>query len=372
MKAQTVKNAVIVPVGAKGGFVVKRPPGIRPRRGRSGGARRLPHLHPRVARAHRQPGRRSRRAARGRRAPRRRRPLPRRRGRQGHRLRSPTSPTSSPPSTATGSATRSRRVGRRASTTRRWASRRAARGSRCARTSVPWASTPTPRALTRRRASATCRATCSATACCGRRTCSWSPRSTTATCSSIPIPIPAASFAERQRLFALPASSWADYDPTVLSAGGGVFARSAKSVDLTPAARARARHRRPAADPDELVRAMLRAPVDLLWNGGIGTFVKATHGVRRRRRRSHQRRRARRRHRAAVPGGRRGRQPRASRNAARVEYALAGGRINTDAIDNSAGVDCSDHEVNIKILLQRRHRGGCCSTPRSATRSSCT
>ena len=145
MKAQTAKNAVIVPVGAKGGFVVKRPPAEPSAAGR--GARVLPVVRPRHARPHRQPGRRCGRADRDRpkascattattptssspptRAPR----------------RSPTSPTSSRRSTATGSATPSRPVDRRATTTRRWASRRAAHGSRCVRTSVPWASTPTP------------------------------------------------------------------------------------------------------------------------------------------------------------------------------------------------------------------------------------
>ncbi len=172
-----------------------------------------------------------------------------------------------------------------------------------------------------------------------------------------PDPDPAASFAERQRLFELPASSWADYDPMVLSAGGGVYERSAKSVDLTPAARAALGVDDRPLTPDELVRAVLRAPVDLLWNGGIGTFVKASTesdaDVGDRTNDPVRIDATELRCRVVAEGGNLGFTQRA-----RVEYALAGGRINTDAIDNSAGVDCSDHEVNVKILLQRAIAAG--------------
>jgi glutamate dehydrogenase len=166
-----------------------------------------------------------------------------------------------------------------------------------------------------------------------------------------PTPDAAASFAERQRLFALGAgTSWMDYDRAALSPGGGVWARTEKSVPLSPEARAALGVEADALDPDELVRAILRAPVDLLWNGGIGTFVKAsyethaevgdrdTDAVRVDGREL--------RARVVAEGGNLGFTQRG-----RIEYAAAGGRINTDAIDNSAGVDCSDHEVNIKILL---------------------
>ena len=166
-----------------------------------------------------------------------------------------------------------------------------------------------------------------------------------------PHPDPAASFRERQRLFALPSSSWGDYDVALVSAGGGVYPRSAKSIALSPEARQVLGVDAETVTPDELVSAVLRAPVDLLWNGGIGTFVKA-------RTESHADVGDRAtdavrvdagdlRCKVVVEGGNLG-----LTQLARVEYALAGGRINTDAIDNSAGVDCSDHEVNIKILLR--------------------
>src|SRR4029450_9084331 len=91
-----------------------------------------------------------------------------------------------------------------------------------------------------------------------------------------PDPDAGASFAERGRLFALPASSWADYDTSLLSPGGGVFPRTAKTVLLSPEVRARLDVQDETLTPDELIRAILRAPVDLLWNGGGGTYVKAT------------------------------------------------------------------------------------------------
>ncbi len=167
-----------------------------------------------------------------------------------------------------------------------------------------------------------------------------------------PDPDPEASWAERQRLFELPRSSWADYDTSLISRGGGVFPRSLKSVPLTDEIRTSLGI---AADvtalsPAQLINAALKAPVDLLWNGGIGTYVKAeteTHaevgdkandGVRV----NGGELRAR----CVGEGGNLGLTQRG-----RIEYAMSGGKINTDFIDNSAGVDTSDHEVNIKILL---------------------
>jgi glutamate dehydrogenase len=172
-----------------------------------------------------------------------------------------------------------------------------------------------------------------------------------------PDPDPAASFAERRRLFELPRSSWDDYDADLISAGGGVWRRSAKSVPLSAEARAALGIDAERLAPNDLIRALLRAPVDLLWNGGIGTYVKATdetHG--------HAGDKANDavrvdacelRCRVVGEGGNLGLTQRA-----RIEYAAGGGRINTDAIDNSAGVDCSDHEVNIKILLNAAVREG--------------
>ena len=165
-----------------------------------------------------------------------------------------------------------------------------------------------------------------------------------------PDPDPAAGYAERERLFRLSRSSWADYDPAVLSAGGGVFPRTAKSIPLSPEVRQVLDMDAEALPPNEVIRGILRAPVDLLWNGGIGTYVKAAaeshaevgdkanDGVRI----DASELRAR----VIGEGGNLGFTQRG-----RIEFALAGGQICTDAIDNSAGVDCSDHEVNIKILL---------------------
>ncbi|MGN6607080.1 MAG: NAD-glutamate dehydrogenase [Jatrophihabitans sp.] len=169
-----------------------------------------------------------------------------------------------------------------------------------------------------------------------------------------PEPDVARSYAERRRLFDLPRSSWADYDRSLISAGGGVHPRTLKSIPITPqvAAALGLPAGITAMTPAELMRAILLAPVDLLWNGGIGTYVKASSETN-----------------AAVgdkandairvngselrckvvgEGGNLG-----CTQLGRVEFALRGGHINTDAIDNSAGVDTSDHEVNIKILLDR-------------------
>ncbi|WP_233159868.1 NAD-glutamate dehydrogenase [Pseudonocardia sp. MH-G8] len=169
-----------------------------------------------------------------------------------------------------------------------------------------------------------------------------------------PDPDAAAGYAERERLFALPRSSWDDYDRSVISAGGGVWPRTAKSVPIGPEIRAALG----LADdverlsPPELIAAILRAPADLLWNGGIGTYVKASDET------------------DADAGDKANDAVRADASQLRVkvvgeggnlgltargriEFARRSGKINTDAIDNSAGVDCSDHEVNIKILLDR-------------------
>ena len=172
-----------------------------------------------------------------------------------------------------------------------------------------------------------------------------------------PDPDPATSFAERQRLFALPRSSWADYDTSLISPGGGVWPRTAKSVPVSPQVRA-ALDLDPgvaALTPAELISAVLAAPVDLLWNGGIGTYVKAaaeTHAAAGDRANDGIRIDATQlRAKVVGEGGNLG-----LTQAGRIEFALAGGMINTDFIDNSAGVDTSDHEVNIKILLNRSVR----------------
>jgi glutamate dehydrogenase len=165
-----------------------------------------------------------------------------------------------------------------------------------------------------------------------------------------PDPDPKTSFAERKRLFRLPRSSWTDYRSELISKGGGVFDRRAKAIKVTPQMRERFALTGDAVTPNALIQAMLCAKVDLLWFGGIGTFVRAVHET------------------DAEVGDRANDAVRvkaqslrcnvvgeganlAVTQAGRVEFAMLGGRINTDAIDNSAGVDCSDHEVNIKIVL---------------------
>ncbi len=174
-----------------------------------------------------------------------------------------------------------------------------------------------------------------------------------------PEPDPEASFAERQRLFALPRSSWEDYDRSLISEGGGVWPRSAKSVPVSPQARAVLGLDTGVASlsPDELISAVLRAPVDLLWNGGIGTYVKASTqanaDVGDRSNDAVRVDASELRVRVVGEGGNLG-----LTQEARVEYALGGGLVDTDFIDNSAGVDTSDHEVNIKILLDGVVRDG--------------
>ncbi len=165
-----------------------------------------------------------------------------------------------------------------------------------------------------------------------------------------PDPNPETTFAERERLFALPRSTWDDFDRSVLSAGGGIWPRSAKSIALGPEARAALGIESQSLTPSELIVAILKAPVDLLWNGGIGTYVKA-------RNESHADAGDRANDVVRVNGGElRCRIVGEGGNLGltqlgRIEYAARGGRVNTDAIDNSGGVDCSDHEVNIKVLL---------------------
>jgi len=160
------------------------------------------------------------------------------------------------------------------------------------------------------------------------------------------------SFAERARLFALPRSSWADYDQALISSGGAVVPRTAKVVTLSPEVRAALDIDAESLTPDELIRAILKSPVDLLWNGGIGTYVKASTEtnaeVGDKNSDSVRINATELRCKVVGEGGNLGFTQRG-----RIEYALHGGHINTDAIDNSAGVDCSDHEVNIKILLDR-------------------
>ena len=165
-----------------------------------------------------------------------------------------------------------------------------------------------------------------------------------------PDPDPEKSYGERERLFEAHQSAWTDYDEDLISEGGGVYSRTKKSITLTPEIKELLGVEEDSMAPNEVIHALLKAPVDLLWNGGIGTYVKASYeddadvgdkandslrvdgrelGCR-----------------VVGEGGNLG-----LTQEGRIEYALQGGHIYMDAIDNSAGVDCSDHEVNIKILL---------------------
>lgn len=172
-----------------------------------------------------------------------------------------------------------------------------------------------------------------------------------------PTPNAASSFAERQRLFNTPGSSWDDYDRKLISKGGGVFKRSDKSIPLSKEMQTMLGTDKTAVSPNELIKMILTMEVELFWNGGIGTFVKATSENN------------------ADVGDRANNAIRVNGNElkakvvgeggnlgftqrGRIEYALNGGRLNQDAIDNSAGVDCSDHEVNIKILLRLAQDAG--------------
>lgn len=167
-----------------------------------------------------------------------------------------------------------------------------------------------------------------------------------------PNPDAATSYAERRRVFELPRSSWADYDAELISAGGGVFPRSAKAIPVNAHIREALGIEGKVAKmtPADLMKAILKAPVDLLWNGGIGTYVKAsteTHAdVGDKANDPIRVDGADLRVRVVGEGGNLG-----LTQLGRIEFSLTGGKINTDAIDNSAGVDTSDHEVNIKILL---------------------
>ena len=165
-----------------------------------------------------------------------------------------------------------------------------------------------------------------------------------------PTPDPAKTLAERKRLFDLPRSTWMDYDQKLISKGGGIFERKAKTIPASPEMKKLFGLAKDQVTPNELLTAMLKADVDLLWFGGIGTYVKATteshadagdrandairvNGTDLRAK-------------AVGEGANLGMTQRG-----RIQYGLAGGKLNTDSIDNSAGVDCSDHEVNIKILV---------------------
>lgn len=167
-----------------------------------------------------------------------------------------------------------------------------------------------------------------------------------------PNPDPEISYKERRRLFELPRSSWADYDAALISEGGGVFPKSAKSIPLSSQVK-EALHIDTTSEkltPNELIKAILKAPTDLLWNGGIGTFVKSSHesnlAVGDRANDAIRVNGKDLRYKVVGEGGNLG-----FTQLGRIEYAQQGGRINTDAIDNSGGVNCSDNEVNIKILL---------------------
>lgn len=165
-----------------------------------------------------------------------------------------------------------------------------------------------------------------------------------------PDPDPAKSFAERQRMFELPRSSWEDYNAKLISKGGGIFSRSAKSIPLSAEVKEWLGVSEDKMAPNDLIHCILKAQVDLLWFGGIGTYIKATSETH------------------ADVGDKANDALRINGNElkakvvgeggnlgmtqlARIEYGRTGGRLNTDFIDNAAGVDCSDHEVNIKILL---------------------
>ncbi len=167
-----------------------------------------------------------------------------------------------------------------------------------------------------------------------------------------PTPDAAKSWEERARLFALPRSSWDDYDKALISQGGGVFPRSMKSIPLSPQVQGMLGVAESEMEPTVLISAILRSPADLLWFGGIGTYVKAAaqgHGdvgdpANDRLRVNAEELRVK----AIGEGANLG-----ITQAGRISFALGGGRINTDFIDNSAGVDCSDNEVNIKIALNK-------------------
>lgn len=165
-----------------------------------------------------------------------------------------------------------------------------------------------------------------------------------------PAPNAETSFMERKRLFDKPRSGWSDYDATIISQGGGIFDRKQKSIPISQEVKTVLGIAADHLGPDELIRAILKAEVDLLWNGGIGTYVKAkTEANERIGDKTNDALRidgGELRAKVVGEGGNLG-----FTQLGRIEYAVAGGRLNTDFIDNSAGVDCSDHEVNIKIAF---------------------
>ncbi|MHC6527233.1 NAD-glutamate dehydrogenase [Vibrio proteolyticus] len=165
-----------------------------------------------------------------------------------------------------------------------------------------------------------------------------------------PTPDAASSWKERDRLFKLPRSSWEDYDPKLISKGGGIFSRRAKSISLTPEIQKMLGTKKASVAPNDLIKMILKMKVDLLWNGGIGTYVKAsteTHTDVGDRANDILRIDGRElRAKVVGEGGNLG-----MTQLGRIEYALTGGRVNTDFVDNVGGVDCSDNEVNIKIFL---------------------
>ncbi|TDR17546.1 NAD-glutamate dehydrogenase [Marinicella litoralis] len=166
-----------------------------------------------------------------------------------------------------------------------------------------------------------------------------------------PKPDSASSWKERNRLFKLPRSSWEDYDASLISKGGGVYARSDKSIPISPEVKAWLKVKEDELAPQELINRLLLSEVDLIWNGGIGTYVKASNE-------SHSDAGDSANNALRVDGkqlkckvfGEGGNLGMTQEG--RIEFANNGGKVNTDFIDNSAGVDCSDHEVNIKILLK--------------------
>jgi glutamate dehydrogenase len=172
-----------------------------------------------------------------------------------------------------------------------------------------------------------------------------------------PNPDTAKSFAERARMFALPRSSWEDYDRNLISQGGGVYPRNARTIELSPEIRAALDIQEDSLSPQELMHRILLAPVDLFYNGGIGTYIKAsseTHAQVKDRANDEIRvNGSELRCKVVSEGGNLG-----ATQAGRIEFASKGGRIFTDAIDNSAGVDCSDHEVNLKIWLDTEVNAG--------------
>jgi glutamate dehydrogenase len=172
-----------------------------------------------------------------------------------------------------------------------------------------------------------------------------------------PTPDMEKSFVERERMFALPRSSWDDYNKELISAGGGVYPRTARTIELSPQIRAALDIEETSLPPEELMHRILMAPVDLFYNGGIGTYIKAStesHAQVKDRANDNIRVDGNQlRCKVVAEGGNLG-----ATQAGRIEFALAGGRIFTDAIDNSAGVDCSDHEVNAKMWLDVEMNAG--------------